>query len=378
MTVVTGAGVVAPDCSADDPGWIEFEDGRIVGVGSGTRAGAHTVDDAVLVPGFLDLQVNGVGTVDFAHADRDGWLEAMRVQARHGVTGCLPTLVSAPLESYSAPLAVAAAVAGETESAPAGNAPVASVLGVHLEGPFLGGAPGAHVVEHLRPVDLPWLRATLERAPGLVRLVTLAPEADPGFEGTRALHGAGVVVAVGHSTASYEDVRAAADAGATVVTHLFNGMGAFNHRAPGVAGAALDDPRLTPSLIADLVHVHPAALRLAIGAKRSVALVTDAVAVGVGTVGEVVMRERDGAARLADGTLAGAIVPMDRAVRNVVELGFPLARAIELASTVPAEILGCADRGRLEPGRRADIVALDRTTLAVRAVWIGGVPVTLS
>jgi N-acetylglucosamine-6-phosphate deacetylase len=246
---------------------------------------------------------------------------------------------------------------------------------VHLEGPFLGGAPGAHVVEHLRPVDLPWLHAVLERTPGLVRVVTLAPEADPDLRGVRMLRDAGVVVAIGHSTASYVDVRAAAAAGATVVTHLFNGMGPLNHREPGVAGAALDDPRLTPTLIADLVHVHPAALRLAIRAKRSVALVTDAVAVGAGTIGEVAVHERDGAARLADGTLAGAIVAMDRAVANVVGLGFPLERAVELAATVPSEIIGCNGRGRIEPGRRADIVALDRATLSVQAVWIGGITV---
>jgi N-acetylglucosamine-6-phosphate deacetylase len=186
---------------------------------------------------------------------------------------------------------------------------------------------------------------------------------------------AGVVVAIGHSTATYEETRAAADAGATVVTHLFNGMGPFNHRNPGVAGAALDDPRLTPSLIADLVHVHPAALRLAIGAKRSVALVTDAVAVGAGTAGDVVMLERDGAARLVDGTLAGSVLGMDRAVCNVVGLGVPLERAVEMASTIPSEILGLTDRGRLEPGRRADIVALDRESLRATAVWVGGRPV---
>ena len=358
-------------CSPHEPGWVEFDGAHIVGVGRGTRPGASAVDDAVLVPGFVDIQINGLDRVDFAHADAAGWQAALRSQARHGVTACCPTLVSAPLESYAEPLAVASAFSA---TASPEDEIGAAVLGVHLEGPFLGGAPGAHVVEHLRPVDLPWLRALLDgtTTSGLVRLVTLAPEADPGFAGTRMLRDAGVVVAVGHSTASYDDVRAAADAGASVVTHLFNGMGPFNHRAPGVAGAALDDPRLTPSLIADLVHVHPAALRLAIRAKRSVALITDAVAVGVGTVGEVVMHERDGAARLADGTLAGAIVTMDQAVRNVVGLGFPLERAVELAATVPSELLGCTDRGRLEPGRRADIVALDRTTLAVRAVWIGG------
>ena len=371
MTVVAAAGVVASGCRSDEPGWVEFDDDRIVAVGSGRRTDSFVVDDAVLVPGFIDIQVNGVDGDDFASADAAGWHTALHTQARHGVTACCPTLVSAPLASYAEPLAIAAAIVSR-DSVAAGEQVGARVLGVHLEGPFLGGAPGAHVVEHLRPVELPWLRALLERSAGLVRIVTLAPEADAGFSGTRALHAAGVVVAVGHSTATYDETRAAADAGATVVTHLFNGMGPFNHRNPGVVGAALDDPRLTPSLIADLVHVHPAALRLAIGAKRSVALVTDAVAVGAKTAGDVVMQERDGAARLADGTLAGSVLAMDRAVRNVVDLGVPLERAVELASTVPSEILGLPDRGRLEPGRRADIVALHRESRRATAVWVGG------
>jgi N-acetylglucosamine-6-phosphate deacetylase len=375
MTIVAGSGVVASGLDAREPGWIELEGEHIVGLGSGTRPGAQSLAGTVLVPGFVDIQVNGVDAFDFAHADADGWRTALATQARHGVTGCCPTLVSAPLDSYAEPLSIAAAVSAEQSRH---DEVAACVLGVHLEGPFLGGAPGAHAVEYLKPVDLPWLVALLDRFPGLVRVVTLAPESDPGLAATRALHAAGVVVAIGHTTASYDEARAAAAAGASVVTHLFNGMGPFNHREPGVAGAALDDARLTPSLIADLVHVHPAALRLAIGAKRSVALVTDAVAVGVGTVGAVVVSERDGAARLADGRLAGSVLTMDRAVRNVVDLGFPLARAVELAATVPCEILGCADRGRLEPGRRADIVALDRDSLAVRAVWVGGRPVALS
>ena len=372
MTVVAASAVVAPGAVAGDGGRIEFDAGVITAVGPGKPADSNTLgmEDAVLVPGFVDIQVNGVDAIDFAHADADGWRTALRAQARHGVTGCLPTLVSAPLDSYAEPLDVAASLAASTDNDLGTDG--ASVLGVHLEGPFLGGAPGAHTLEYLRPVDLPWLTRLLERWPGLLRIMTLAPEADPGLLATRMLSDAGVVVAVGHSTASYDETRAAADAGARVVTHLFNGMGPFNHRAPGVAGAALDDPRLTPSLIADLVHVHPAVLRLAIGAKRSVALVTDAVAVGAGTVGPVLMQERDGAARLADGTLAGATIAMDRAVRNVVDLGFSLERAVELASTVPCEILGLTDRGVLEAGRRADIVALDRDSLGVRAVWIAG------
>jgi N-acetylglucosamine-6-phosphate deacetylase len=368
MTVVAGAGIVADGFAIDSPAWVEFDErdgGRITGIGAGSRPGAVVIDDAVLVPGFVDLQVNGIGTVDFAQPDAAAWRSALLEQARHGVTACCPTLVSAPLDSYAEPLAVAASVR-------AGEHAGAHVVGVHLEGPFLGGAPGAHIVEYLLPVDGPWLQRVLSEHPALVRIVTLAPEADPGFAAIRALSAAGVLVAIGHSTASYDAARAAADAGARLVTHLFNGMGAFNHRDPGIVGAALDDPRLTPSLIADLVHVHAAGLRLAIGAKRSVALVTDAVAVGAGTVGAVVMTERDGAARLADGTLAGSVLAMDQAVRNIVGLGVPLARAVELASTVPSDLLGDPDRGRLEPGRRADLVALDRESLQVRGVWIAG------
>lgn len=378
MTIIAAAAMVAEGLDpvaarAGRGAWIEIENGRIVARGTGTRPGAIAVDDAVFVPGFVDLQVNGVGAIDFAHADADGWRDAMRAQARTGVTGCCPTLVSAPLAAYDAPLSVAAELwATESDAGRRGHDPGAAVIGVHLEGPFLGGAPGAHVVEYLQPVDRVWIERTLERLPGLIRVVTLAPEADPGNAATAMLAAADVVVAIGHTTATYEQAVAAATAGARVVTHLFNGMGPFNHRQPGVIGAALDDARLTPSLIADLVHVHPVALRLAIGAKRSVVLVTDAVAVDAGTIGAVVMHERDGAARLADGTLAGSILTMDQAVRNVVGLGFPLERAVEMASTVPSEILGCADRGRLEPGSRADIVALDRETLAVRAVWVGG------
>ncbi|HEX6311390.1 MAG TPA: amidohydrolase family protein, partial [Acidimicrobiia bacterium] len=194
-------------------------------------------------------------------------------------------------------------------------------------------------------------------------MVTLAPEADPELAATRLLTERGVVVALGHSTASYDAAGRAAAAGATVVTHLFNGMGPFHHREPGLAGAALTDGRLTPTVIADLVHVHPAALRLAIGAKRSVALVTDAVASGDVAADAV---------RLPDGTLAGSTLTLAGAVANVVALGVSVERAVEMAATVPAEVLGRGERGRLAAGRRADVVALDPRSLAVRTVWLAG------
>jgi N-acetylglucosamine-6-phosphate deacetylase len=279
--------------------------------------------------------------------------------------------VTAPLDAYERRLARIAA----TRASGTGGA---AILGVHLEGPFLGGAPGAHQVDLLRPADPAWLSRVLDDHPGLVRVVTLAPEADPALAAIRLLARRGVVVALGHSIASYDDVMAAADAGASVVTHLFNGMGPFHQREPGLVGAALTDPRLTPTVIADLVHVHPAALRLAIAAKRSLALVTDAVAVDADTdtdAGDTALSDRDGVPRLRDGTLVGSTLSLDRAIRNVVGLGVPVERAVEMATTVPAGVLGVEDRGRLVPGARADLVVLDPTTLEVRAVWFEGEPV---
>jgi N-acetylglucosamine-6-phosphate deacetylase len=269
--------------------------------------------------------------------------------------------VTAPLDDYPPALERARAAQADAQ-----HRSLPAIAGVHLEGPFLGGAPGAHPVDLLRSADCEWLRALLDEFPGLVRIVTLAPEADAGLAATRLLYDEGITVALGHSTATSAEARAAANAGARLVTHLFNGMAPLHHREPGLAGAALDDARLTPTLIPDLVHVHPAVLRLAIGHKHDMAIITDRVA----TEGRRVTD--DGAARLADGTLAGSTLSMQRAVRNTAGLGAPVERAVEMASTIPAGVLGLTDRGRIAPGMRADLVALDPDSLEVRAVWLAG------
>jgi N-acetylglucosamine-6-phosphate deacetylase len=183
-----------------------------------------------------------------------------------------------------------------------------------------------------------------------------------------------VLVAIGHSAASFEAALAAVDAGAQLVTHCFNGMPFLHHRAPGLIGAALSNDRLAISLIADLVHVHPAALRIAFRAKGRgrVALVTDAVAWRAGEVGRIALRFDGRVPRLADGTLAGSALTMDQAVRNVVhDAGVAAADAVHAAATTPARLLGLDDRGGLEPGARADVIALDEG-LGVEAVWIAG------
>jgi N-acetylglucosamine-6-phosphate deacetylase len=346
---------------SSSPAWVTIVDGRIVATGSGVPApGAVDLGDALLASAFVDVQVNGTGDVDFATAPVEQILRAVDALVARGTTGLLLTICSAPLDVYDVIL---------DRAARAREARPDVVLGVHLEGPFLGGAPGAHPPSMLRRADLGWLRHVTEAFGDLVRVVTLAPEADPGLAATRELAERGVVVALGHSTIDFEGARAAADAGARMVTHLFNGMGPLHHRAPGLPGAALDDARLVPSVIADFVHVHPAMVKLALSARPDALLVTDAVAT------EPPVVERDGAAYLGDGTLAGSTLTMDVVVRNVVSIGVPIARAVRHAGANPARVLGLNDRGRITAGARADLVALDPHTFAVRAVWLGGRPV---
>lgn len=357
MTVTLATRRLCPP-GTPGPGWVVIDGSTIVERGDGTPpAGAADLHDALLVPGFIDLQINGVGDVDFADADPGGWRRSARAQLERGTTAFCPTLITAALDAYEPALRRIEAARND-----AASLALPTILGAHLEGPFLGGAPGAHPVELIREADVGWLTTLLDTIPGVVAIVTLAPEADPSGAAIREIAGRGIVVALGHSTAGYEQARVAVDAGARLVTHVFNGMGPLHHREPGLVGAALDDDRLTPSLIADLVHVHPAVLRLVVNSKPNVLLVTDAVT-GPADLDAV---------RLADGTLAGSTLSMDQAVRNIVGLGIPIGRAVAMATTVPASVLGDAERGRIEAGARADLVALDPATLEVRAVWLGG------
>lgn len=340
------------------PAVVEIDGDRIAAV----HPTAEDQPDLTIVPGFVDLQVNGIEGDDVATAEGEAWGRLDAALLAQGVTTWCPTLVTAPMDSYGPALARVAAA-----DARPGAGPRPEMAGVHLEGPFLGGAPGAHRRDLLRPVDLDWIRAL---PPG-VRIMTIAPELDHAREAIVALADQGVVASLGHSTATYGQAVAAAEAGARLVTHLHNGMSPFHHRSPGLAGAALVVPALVPSIIADNVHVHPAVVRAAFATRRDtgIILVTDAVAwrdrpgVSVG----------DGAPRLADGTLAGTVLTMDGAVRHVTATGVDLAQAVAAASTTPAQRLGLYDRGLVAPGLRADLVALT-AELAVAQVWVGGDP----
>ncbi len=317
---------------------------------------------ALVAPGFVDLQVNGHDDVDVATADDEGWHRLGRVLRAQGVTTWLPTLISAPTDVLDARIAALRPRLGERGGPDA--------VGIHLEGPFLGGARGAHPADVEASTDLEWLAAL----PGVVRMMTIGPEADHAAEAVTLLTGRGVVCSLGHTTASAEVTERAVDAGATMFTHAFNASGTLHHRDPGALGVALSDDRLAISLIADGVHVDPRVLRLAWRAKGTsrVVLVTDATAWRSGRLGDVGVRLVDGAPRQPDGTLAGTALRMDDAVRYcVAAVGIPLVDALAAASANPARVLGLDDRGSITPGRRADLVAIT-DDLRVEATWVAG------
>lgn len=369
MTALRASVVVTPDGLLED-GEVEIgPDGRIAAVRA-APAGAE-IPARILAPGFVDLQVNGMADVDCgsARADAD-WDRLDSLLLATGVTSWCPTLVTAPLDAMARRVAQVAHAMGR----PPGERPRPTILGAHLEGPFLGGAPGAHPRDLLLPLDLPWLEAL--PLGDAVRVVTLAPEIDGALDAIGVLSARGVLVSLGHSTATFEEAVAGAAAGARLVTHAFNGMAPLHHRSPGLLGAALSDARLTPSLIADGVHVHTAALAIAARAKGNGGwiLVTDAIGWDSGRIAGRRVQIVDGAPRLPDGTLAGSSLTMDAAVRRMVlDCGLSLLDVIAAAATTPARLLGATDRGAIEPGLRADLVALTPPPdLAVEAIWVGG------
>lgn len=345
-------------------GWV---DDAVVTVDGGTIVAVEPargpVPDRIVAPGFVDLQVNGIDDVDCATAAGDDWQRLDDLLLAQGVTTWCPTLVTAPLDRYAAPLGRI----GEAMHRPGARPAIA---GVHLEGPFLGGATGAHRPDLVVPIDLDWLAGL----PDHVAMVTLGAEQPAATAAIELLRRRGVLVSIGHTTAGHDEVTAALDAGASMATHLFNAMSGLHHRQPGVAASILTDPRAAASMIADGVHVHPRMLLLAatvLGPDRTV-LVTDAVAWRAGRVGAVGIRLVDGTPRLPDGTLAGSAVTMDGSIRVCAAAGVPLAHALGAASTVPARLLGLRDRGAIEPGRRADLVVLT-PELTVEATFVGGV-----
>ena len=365
---VVGGRLVLDDRVA--AGRITIEDGRIAAVDlEEIEADAEA---PYIAPGFVDVHVHGWGGYD-AMGDPTSLDGMARALLRRGVTSFLPTAVSAPLPTL---VEVAARVRAWRPDAPDDGA---EPLGLNLEGPFLADPRrGAHdPAALLSPAAIE--TGALEPLLDGLRLITIAPELPGAAELIARLVGRGVAVSLGHSAASLEVARAGYAAGAIGTTHLFNAMTGLDHRAPGLALAALLDDRVRVELIADGIHVHPSmwALIARIKPAGTLVLVSDAVALagtgdGLGRLGTLDVEVRGDRVTLAGTTtLAGSVLALDAAVRNVVAAGLPLPAAVAAASRDPLALLGISDRGRIAAGQRADLVELD-ASLSVRRVMRAG------
>ena len=364
------SGLIAQPDGSLVRGRVTFAD-RIDGLEPASDAG----DDYIL-PGFVDLQVNGSHGIDVMNASADALATLSRHLAREGTTAWMPTAVTAPLEKIDKvheSIATAFEISRNDDSADA----AATILGMHLEGPFISPHRlGAHPALNLEPGGDALDRVIAMRA---LRLITLAPELVGALDAIRRLITRGVVVSIGHTNATFDEARAGIDAGARMFTHLFNAMRPLNHRDPGVIACALAPSAALAAIIPDAVHVHPAILRLAFAARGrdGMILVTDRVALAQTSgleknVGRARATIRDGAARLDDGTLAGSIISMLDGVRVMVEkAGVSIADAAVMAATNPARLIGVNDRGRIQVGARADLILLS-PALELKAVFIAG------
>lgn len=374
--LITGGRVATPG-GVLDPGWLLVENGLISAAGDGPAPEAAESVDASgnwVVPGFVDIHCHGGGGAAFTSADVTHVRQVVDAHTAHGTTTMLASLVTRPVAELVEQVTALSDLADD-----------GLIAGIHLEGPFLSAARcGAHDPALLRPPDPVSVDALLSAGRGTIRMVTIAPELEGAVPAVKRLVDVGVIAAIGHTNALADEVVPAVDAGATVATHLFNGMRPLHHREPGPIGALLDDERVTVELICDLVHVHPTIVRLAArhtGPARTV-LITDAIAAaaaGDGTyeIGGLEVDVTDGVPTLAGGgSLAGSTLTMDAAFRNLVTgCGLGILDAVAAASTRPAELLGLgAVTGRLAPGYAADVVLLDDALRPVsvmrRGKWV--------
>ena len=313
---------------------------------------------AVVSPGLVDVQMNGFDNVHVASASTEDLLRLDQVLLECGTTSWLGTIVTAPLDKMSASL-VSLHESFQSQQ-------VHGFSGIHVEGPFLGDAPGAHPVTHIIACDLNWI----SRLVPSVRLVTVAPEQTDVIPAIRAMKDQNITVSLGHSRPSKTQFEDAVEAGASMVTHLFNGMSGVHHREPGLAMWALNDERISCGLIADGVHVQPDALALAYrAAGNRICLVSDSVSWKTRSGPRQGVEIRDGAPRLSDGTLAGSCTPLAECVQRVVrECGVSLGSALASATSIPADLVGLKDVGRITIGKKADLLALD-SELSVLTAW---------
>ena len=396
------AATVFASQGALDHGFLLVERGRILSLRGSTDGTQEFTDSAlvdfgcdVIAPGFLDLHIHGAGGFDVMDDDPDALTAIERLLVRHGVTSYLPTTVTAPLDiTLRALERLAIAIeARETEcatlrdaSSARSSAQLASSfcraqpLGIHLEGPFISHARrGVHPPQDLLPPSLATFERLWQAARGRIRMLTFAPELDGAMELIAAAAARGVCVSLGHSDADFATTERAISAGARHATHTFNAMRPLAHRDPGIAGSILTNDSVTADLIADGIHLDPAIVKLIArskGTERTV-LITDAISAtgmpdGRYRLGSIEVEVKNGSCESA-GRLAGSVLTMDQAVRNLAKFAeWKLAEAAASASRNPARVLGSNNKGVLAPGADADFLVLDSEGRVTRT-FIGGV-----
>ncbi|WDV52596.1 N-acetylglucosamine-6-phosphate deacetylase [Streptomyces coeruleorubidus] len=356
-TVLTGATVVLPTGTVEN-GQVTI-DGTRIATTAPENAQVIDVTGHYVLPGFVDIHNHGGGGASFTSGSVEDILKGIHTHRLHGTTTLVASTVTGDMDFLTQRAGLLSELAEQGE-----------IAGIHFEGPFISPCrKGAHSEELLRDPEPTEVRKLIDAARGRAKMVTLATELPGGIDSVRLLAEHGVIAAIGHTDATYEQTVEAIDAGATVATHLFNAMPPLGHRSPGPIAALLEDDRITVELINDGTHLHPAALRLAFhraGADR-VAFITDAMdAAGFGDgrywLGPLEVEVADGVARLlTNGTIAGSTLTLDRAFKRAVTVdGLPVGNAVQALSATPARLLGMSDRiGSLEPGKDADLVLLD-------------------
>jgi N-acetylglucosamine-6-phosphate deacetylase len=371
MSLLLCAGRIVTPARVFAPGWVHLDGDRIADVGPGAPPRPADLDlgTATVVPGFVDAHVHGGGGQSFDAGSAEAAGTVVRAHLAHGTTTMMASVVSDGYASLTRSVRELSAIVED-----------GLLAGIHLEGPWLSPHhAGAHDRAKLAEPAPEQIDTLVEAGGGHLRMVTLAPELPGGLEAVRRLTAAGVIVGIGHTDATYDVARAALDAGASVGTHLFNAMRGLHHREPGPPTALLEHPDAYVELVADGVHLHPAVLRLAAGAKPHLAvLVTDAMAAAAAgdgdyRLGGMAVSVRDGVARLADnGAIAGSTLTMAAAVRYAVQVaGLAIEDVVRAATASPAAMLGLNGVGALRPGFRADLVVLGEELDVLRVMHRG-------
>lgn len=361
---------------SEPKGFLNIRNGNIHSISSSPPDGnrVHDFSDFMAVPGFIDIHTHGYMGIDSMTASREDFLYWSKSITSTGVTSFIPTSVSASHEALEKFVSTVDQVmnSGELQGA--------DILGSRLEGPFISrGRMGAHDPDSVRDPSSREISGVSEWHSRGLRIIDMAPELPGALQAIDDLTGSGIVVSTGHSDATFSQAGLAIEHGSSLFTHFYNAMSGLHHRKPGVVGAGLLSGGVVLEIIADMNHVSPESIRIAVNARgmESIALVTDSIsATGLGdgdyTLGTVNVTVKDGVCCVAGtDTLAGSTLTMDTAVRNMTEKDFGFEEAIESATSVPAGVLGLNDRGALDPGKRGDVCILD-TKHRVVAVFVSG------